>query len=295
MSLSQAHKVSRALEPFVHQHPSWIYGSPAANRLLQNKSWSQGVKGRMPSHYKEFYLSWRVGPKEHIHSRPVEQRFERDEWGEIQPVQNPRIHVVYPKEFHEGLWGGEGVIKGLLVRPETRHRSFLHPPARYWWPRLLEGVVYSEVLDKHIDMVMTKRGVKLVDDANGFDNYILNTPVNEVYALKLLKLKREILLKLADKENFSGGKTAVFDKYHEHAVSHEQADWTGLSLKEAKQKQLVLDSIKRKEEEVPLKTHFRDELVYLLKEGLLDELDSELQRDESSKSDLLSGIKNVFK
>lgn len=295
MSVSKAHKVSRALEPFVHQHPTRIYGSPASNRLLQKESWTEGVKGRMPKHYKEFYLQWRKGPQEHIHSRPNLKRFERDEWGEIHPVQNPRIYVVYPKEFHEGLWGGEGVIKGLMAREETRHRSFLHPPARYWWPRLLEGVVYSEVLDKHIDMVMTHRGVKLVDEANGFDNYILNTPVNEVYAFKLLKLKREILLKLADKDNFAGGKTAVFDKYHEHAVSFEQADWTGLTLEEAKRKQLVLDSIKRKEEEVPLKTQYRDELVHLLKEGFLDDLDPDLQVDESTKPGLLSGIKNVFK
>ena len=44
----------------------------------------------------------------------------------------------------------------------------------------------------------------LVDEAQGFDNYLLSTPVNEVYAWKLLRLKREILLTLADKDNFAG-------------------------------------------------------------------------------------------
>ena len=46
--------------------------------------------------------------------------------------------MVYPEEFHAGLWGGEGVIKGLLKRPETRHRSFKPPPAKYFWPKLFE-------------------------------------------------------------------------------------------------------------------------------------------------------------
>ena len=44
----------------------------------------------------------------------------------------------------------------------------------------------------------------LVDEAYGFDNYIMKTEVNEIYAWKLLKLKREMLLKLVDKDNFAG-------------------------------------------------------------------------------------------
>ena len=61
----------------------------------------------------------------------------------------------------------------------------------------MQGVVYSEILDKHIELLMTKRGVRLVDEAAGFDSYLLSTPVNEVYATGLLRLKRELLLALA--------------------------------------------------------------------------------------------------
>jgi hypothetical protein len=39
---------------------------------------------------QEFYEQWRIGPQEHIHSRPATARFEKDEWGEISPIQNPR-------------------------------------------------------------------------------------------------------------------------------------------------------------------------------------------------------------
>ena len=48
-----------------------------------------------------------------------------------------------------------------------------------------------------------------MDEANGFDNYILKTAVNEIYAWKLLKLKREMLLKLCDKNNFAGNQIYI--------------------------------------------------------------------------------------
>ena len=52
--------------------------------------------------------------------------------------------------------------------------------------------------------VMYDVALNLVDEAEGFDNYLLNTPVNEIYAWKLLKLKREILIQLNNKDNFAG-------------------------------------------------------------------------------------------
>ena len=66
--------------------------------------------------------------------------------------------MIYPEEFHSGLWGGEGVIKGLLKRPETRHRSFKVPPAKYFWPKLFE-VKYSTVPKDQ--KTRTKRSSKL--------------------------------------------------------------------------------------------------------------------------------------
>merc|ERR1719192_808162 len=132
-------------------------------------------------------MQWRRGPRQHIHSVPNTARFEKDEWGEIYPVQTPRVHVIYPDQFHKGLWGGEGVIKGMLKRPDGNHRNFTPPGAKYWWPRLFEGVVHSEILDAYIDVVCPKRG----------------------------------------------GKSEVYDKYQKYAVSFEEADWHGLSFREA--------------------------------------------------------------
>jgi hypothetical protein len=75
-----------------------------------------------------------------------------------------------------------------------------------------------------------------VDEQKGLDNYLLRTPVNEIYAWRLLRLKRELLLQLTDRENFSRynrqrGGVDLYEKYSEFAVPHEQADWTGLTMR----------------------------------------------------------------
>jgi len=289
--------ISKTIEPLIHKYPVWLKYSAIGSRVMGETGWNTGIKKNIPRHYKNFYLTWKIGPQEHIHSKPNPANFERDEFGEIAPVQNPRIYVVYPQEFHEGLWGGEGVVKGLKARPETRHRSFTPPTARFWWPRLFKGVVRSEILGTHIEMVMTHRGLSLVDKSYGLDNYILKTPVNEIYAWKLLKLKREMLLKLTDKDNFAGGNTDIYDKYQEFCVSHEEADWTGLTLQEAIKKQISIESNKSEAEKIPLKSIYREELVHLLKSGHLDDLDPELALQEQGKSQggVFSSIKNAFK
>ena len=177
------------------------------------------------------------------------------------------------------------MIKGLLKREDGNHRNFKAPPAKYWWPTLFEGVVYSEILDKHMEIVCTKRGIRLVDECAGFDKYLLSTPVNEVYATGLMRIKREILLALADKERFTtkaGGKIGVYDKYEEWAVGQEEADWHGLSMDEAKKKQAVIESRQLEAEIVPDKVNYRKELVELLRTGQLDEMDMELAENELS-------------
>ena len=91
--------------------------------------------------------------------------------------------------------------------------------------------MYSEILNTHLEVTMTKRAQRLIDQSYGLDNYLLEvkksfrfkylhtihgkvgqiiysqllclclqTPVNEVYSLLALKIKRQILLAL------SGGK-----------------------------------------------------------------------------------------
>jgi len=284
----------------MQRYPIQVLVSGAGRRVMYQDYWNYGLKKNMPTHFKEYYKLWMEGPKEHIHSKPPQARFEKDEWGEIYPIQTPRIYVIYPDMFHQGMWGGEGVVKGLLKREDGNHRNFKPPAAKYWWPTLFEGVVYSEILDKHMDMVCTKRGIRLVDECAGFDKYLLSTPVNEIYATGLLRIKRELLLALSDKESFAGtvagGRRGVYEKYEEWAVTREEADWHGLTLVEAKKKQAAIEARKLDAETVPDKLRYRKELVEMLRSGQLDEMEMELsEQTEGGLQKVFTGIKKKFK
>ena len=299
--MSHARQVGATLtRSGMRKYPEEILRSSGGKRVIADDFWNQPLLSNIPQHYRDFYQTWKIGPQSHIHSVPKAATYEKDEWGEIHPVQNPRIHVIYPDQFHKGLWGGEGVIKGMLKREDGNHRNFTPPPAKYWWPRLFEGVVHSEILSAHIEVVCTKRGIKLVDEAGGFDRYLLNTPVNEVYATGLLRLKRELLLALADKENFTtkhGGKPEVFEKYQKYAVSYDEADWHGLSFVEAMRKQAKIADHDAEKSIIPDKDKFRRELVQMLRSGKADDMEMVDLEAESgdSWSNPISGFKKLLK
>jgi len=258
---------------------------------MDDDVWNHGLRKNMPQHFKTYYKLWQTGPQEHIHSRPKLVNFEKDEWGEIHPVQNPRVYVIYPEAFHEGLWGGEGVIKGMLKRESGNHRNFTPPAAKYWWPKLYEGVLHSEILGKHIDFVVTKRGLRLVDEAAGLDNYLLSTPVNEIYATGLLRIKRELLLSLSQPDKL---RSSVYHKYQRFSLPWDEADWHGLTLEEAKEKQAAIEEMEKLSQQIPDKVKFRKELVEMLQSGELEQEEEELIGLKEKDQGMLSSIKNVF-
>ena len=114
---------------------------------------SETLEERLPGHYMEFYNLWKKGPSVGIHQKLRPGRFEKDKAGRIVPIQNPSIPILYPNEFHQGLWGGQGVVKGHLEPPPPKHKpSYKAPQETYWMPNLFIGVVYSEVLDAHMEV-----------------------------------------------------------------------------------------------------------------------------------------------
>lgn len=72
-------------------------------------------------------------------------------------------------EAHTGIWGGEGVILGN----KRRKQWFEVYPTRWSLPILNRSVVYSEILDKRLSVIVTKRTIELIVQHQGFDNYIL--------------------------------------------------------------------------------------------------------------------------
>lgn len=281
---------------------SWA-DDPASKRLLKRNEWLTGLKGRLPRHYVEFYKQWAKGPQAYIHDEKPKSRFKKDEFGNVHRVHVPRIPILYPDEFHQGLWGGEGVVKGGLEPEYKKHMAHYRPAKEsYWFPNLHLGVVYSEILNIHMEVVMTERAERLIDEAYGLDNYLLKTQVNEIYSHFGLKLKRELLLTLANAEedlypDEKGKQKTILDKYKDYILPLEEADWHGLPLHEALHKQHTLDRIEEEESIKPLKEEYRRKLVARLADGedVKGELELEEPEDESLLSSIGKSVKSVFK
>lgn len=83
-------------------------------------------------------------------------------------MQTRPIVLTFPKESHYGLWGGEGIIRGFVKRHPLRRRV-----PRFWFPVIQKAVVYSEILDKYMEITVTRRTLLLIDQHYGLDAYIL--------------------------------------------------------------------------------------------------------------------------
>ena len=44
---------------------------------------------------------------------------------------------------------------------------------KLWRPRILKMIFYTEILDKYYALTCTRRTLSLIEEAQGFDNYIL--------------------------------------------------------------------------------------------------------------------------
>lgn len=66
------------------------------------------------------------------------------------------------------MWGGEGIIQGFQLRDRRRRRV-----PHFWVPHLKRSVVYSEVLNKYISVIVTDRTIHLINSNYGFDHYLL--------------------------------------------------------------------------------------------------------------------------
>nr|CAG4642875.1 EOG090X0GHI [Evadne anonyx] len=190
------------------------------------------VLDTLPVCYQQFFKQWKYAQPTAVHYQPEEGTWKRiPETGQVVPIQNKPLPLSYPAEFDQGLWGGEAVVKGFIKRHPLRRRV-----AHFWFPTLQKAVFHSEILDQHFEIVVTPRTLRLVDQHFGFDNYILETPPQDLKSLLGLKIKRTLLLALARKDFLPDNPSKrdwVYDKYKKHIIPEEEAEWYGLSLKEA--------------------------------------------------------------
>ncbi|XP_076670254.1 mitochondrial ribosomal protein L28 [Andrena cerasifolii] len=232
--------------------------------------WSRGIGAELPEEYKKFWREWKLQEPTAVHYIKQDGNYVRDEETEVvRPVQNIPLPLKYPKELHQGIWGGEAVVQGF----QKKHRRSRRCP-HFWFPALKKSVVYSEVLDTYMSVVITNRTITLIHEHYGFDHYLLKTPACDLRSELALKIKRQILMALADKTLYPSDPTKmekIYNKYKEYltAYTKEEIEWYGLTYKEACKKW-----IKQKEESTevePLKIKYRSELIAKLKENKIGE------------------------
>ncbi|CAK9801007.1 39S ribosomal protein L28, mitochondrial [Anthophora plagiata] len=228
--------------------------------------WSKGIGAELPQEYKKFWREWKLQEPTAVHYIKQEGKYVRnEETEEVWPVQNIPIPLLYPKEFHQGIWGGEAIIQGFKKKNKYARRA-----PHFWFPSLKKSVVYSEVLDKYMSVIITNRTIDLINEHYGFDHYLLKTPACDLKSELALKIKRQILLTLVDKTLYPtdpNKREEIYAKYKEYltAYTREEIEWYGLTYNEAckqwiKQKQASNTEVK------PLKLQYRSELIEELKE-----------------------------
>ncbi|XP_032053477.1 39S ribosomal protein L28, mitochondrial [Aythya fuligula] len=227
----------------------------------------QGLCSRLPAHCLRA-LQEDEPPAAPVHWRPQGARYRRDpRSGERQRLQDVPVLPFLPPAAHRGLWGGEGWVRGFRYARNDKLSTRL---PKVWKPQLFERRLYSEILDATLTVTVTMRTLDLIDQAYGFDFYILKTPKADLGSKLGMDLKRTMLLRLARRDpklhpDDPARREAIYDKYKEFVIPEEEAEWVGLSLEEAIEKQRVLE----KKDPVPLFKVYAEELVNQLKEKAL--------------------------
>lgn len=252
--------------------------------IKKTSRFNVGLAQKLPPAYRKFYAELTAKPTA-VHFIPKEGQFERDEvTGIVKPIQNIPIPVIYPPEANEGIWGGEGVVKGFQKRSQTRRRV-----PHYWVPVLRRSVVHSQVLDKYMSMVVTNRTMDLIHESRGFDHYLLKTPACDLKSTLALKLKRNILQALQSGCVHLGNdprkQSDIITEYKQYLAQYtpEEIEWYGLTFKEAiyKIKKILQDT----EPIVAQKYEFRSKLLQRLKEvGISEVKDVDVGSDGQATS-----------
>ncbi|RWS24683.1 39S ribosomal protein L28-like protein [Leptotrombidium deliense] len=223
---------------------------------------------RLPAHYRKLQEDLQK-PSTRVHDEPepgelVDYYLADKKRLIIRRKPDVPIKVEYPVEADQGLWGGEGVIRGFF-QPRKFVRKWDFPIPRVWLPNLKRAVVYSEILDKYFSVVLTETTLKLIDKSTGFDNYILRTPVQDFKSQLALDLRRKMLVSLA-KKDFAKDDPIKFDviwkKYGDCAIPLEEAEWFGLPIPIARAKQAQLEA--KQNPPIPLKIKYASEFLQKL-------------------------------
>ncbi|CAD7078837.1 unnamed protein product [Hermetia illucens] len=226
-----------------------------------------GLGAQLPEAYKKFWREWKIQQPTAVHYIPKEGRWERDPvTGEVRAIQNTPLPLIFPPESDDGIWGGEGIIKGFQKRHPQKRRV-----PHFWVPVLRRSVVFSAILNQHMSVTVTDRAINLIHDNRGLDHYLLKTPACDLRSTLALGIKRKLLQALQEgcpALNDSPTKQkAVYSEYSKYLEQYtpEEVEWYGLTFLEAIKK--IQAKIREESKVSPHKIEFRSKLIEELKKA----------------------------
>ncbi|NP_001087550.1 39S ribosomal protein L28, mitochondrial precursor [Xenopus laevis] len=233
----------------LHKYP------PALWDVLKLKD---GIYARLPEHYRRSLLEKHKPYPVHWKPHGLKYRL-NPKSGQRERVQDVPILPYFPPQANKGLWGGEGWVTGYHYANNDKLSARVK---KVWKPQLFKRELYSEILDKKFSITVTMRTLDLIDAAYGFDFYILKTPKEDLNSKVGMDFKRAMLMRLASKDsnlypNDPSKRDQIYNKYKEFVIPMEEAEWVGLSLEEAVEKQRLLE----KKDPTPLFKVYVEELV----------------------------------
>ncbi|XP_076137673.1 large ribosomal subunit protein bL28m isoform X1 [Alosa pseudoharengus] len=209
-------------------------------RIWEALKLKTGIYSRLPQHYLKTWED--KTPPTPVHWKALGVKYQANpKTGKKERVQDVPVPVYYPPESQQGLWGGEGWISGYKYANNEKLSTRFK---KTWKPQLFKREFYSEILDQKFNITVTARTLDLIDAAYGFDFYILETPKQDLNSKLGMDLKRAMLLKLARKDMYPEDpdrREKVCKRYMQFEIAEEEAEWVGLSLEEAVEKQRVLE------------------------------------------------------
>ncbi|EFB17133.1 hypothetical protein PANDA_008919, partial [Ailuropoda melanoleuca] len=240
----------------------------------------EGICSRLPPHYVRSLEEARTPTP--VHYRPHGVKFKiNPKNGQRERVEDVPIPIYYPPESQLGLWGGEGWILGHRY---INNDKLSKRVKKVWKPQLFQRELYSEILDTKFTVTVTQRTLDLIDEAYGFDLYILKasrgpahstswqTPKEDLCSKFGMDLKRGMLLRLARQDpqlhpDDPQKRAAIYDRYKEFVVPEAEAEWVGLTWDEAVEKQRLLEE----KDPNPLFKVYVEELIERLQQQALSE------------------------
>ncbi|XP_017857559.1 PREDICTED: 39S ribosomal protein L28, mitochondrial [Drosophila arizonae] len=260
-------------------------GVKLLNGFKRPGRFEKGLGAQLPEAYKKFWREWKLTKPAAVHYIPKESEWERDEvTNAIKPVQSIPFPLIDTPESHQGIWGGEAVIKGFQKRQSTKRRV-----PHFWVPTLRRSVVHSQVLNEYMSVVVTERTLEQIHECHGFDHYLLKNLACDLRSALALKLKRKILKSLqmgcpalsAEPKHQS----EVLKEYSPYLASYtsEEIDWYGHTYLEAIRK--LQDQLRAAEKVIPHKVEFRSKLIERLREAGIAEAGKKDPRDSVSHGD----------